>query len=262
MDAMLFTALTVGVLGGVHCIAMCGGIVGAFSLRVPNTVEGIPPSSSPTSGRLTVMRLGARRQRGAAPALRAQLPFNAGRLASYMLAGALAGGVGGAGVAAASLLPVQTALFVAANGLVILLGLYLAGMGSMVLQLERLGGRAWPLIRTLAQRIPETRTPGARFAAGMAWGWTPCGLVYSMLALALVSGSATRGATVMLAFGLGTLPNLLAAGWIMRRAGARLKGPRARLVAGLAIAGFGIIGLLRVPGLAQHINEGILCLGS
>ena len=232
MDAMVATAFTVGVLGGVHCIAMCGGIVGAFTLR----------------------------QLGATPSLGAQLSFNAGRLTSYVAAGTLAGGVGGAGFAAASLLPVQTLMFVAANGLVILLGLYLAGMGNAVLQLERLGGRAWPMIRSLALRIPETHTTGARFAAGAAWGWTPCGLVYSMLALALVSGSAGRGAMVMLAFGLGTLPNLLAAGWILRRVGDRVRSPVARLVAGLAIAAFGIIGLARTPGLAQQIREGILCL--
>ena len=81
-----------------------------------------------------------------------------------------------------------------------------------------------------------------------------------MLALALVSGSAGRGAMVMLAFGLGTLPNLLAAGWILRRVGDRVRSPVARLVAGLAIAAFGIIGLARRPGLAQQIREGILCL--
>ena len=232
MDAMLATAFTVGVLGGVHCIAMCGGIVGAFTLK----------------------------QVGTAPSLGAQFSFNAGRLTSYVAAGTLAGGAGGAGLAAASLLPVQTMLFVAANGLVILLGLHLAGMGGAVLQLERLGGRAWPMIRSLALRIPETQTIGARFATGAAWGWTPCGLVYSMLALALVSGSAGRGAVVMLAFGLGTLPNLLAAGWILRRIGDRVRSPSARLVAGLAIAAFGIIGLARIPGLAQQIREGILCL--
>lgn len=234
MDAMVATAFTVGVLGGVHCIAMCGGIVGAFTLR----------------------------QAGATPPLGAQLSFNAGRLTSYVAAGALAGGVGGAGFAAASLLPVQTLLFVAANGLVILLGLYLAGMGSAVLQLERLGGRAWPMIRSLALRIPQTGTTRARFAAGAAWGWTPCGLVYSVLALALVSGSASRGGLVMLAFGLGTLPNLLAAGWVLRRAGSRLRSPRVRMVAGLAVAAFGIIGLARIPGLAQQIRDGILCLGA
>jgi len=234
MDAMVATAFTVGVLGGVHCIVMCGGIVGAFTMK----------------------------QVGVAPALGLQLSFNTGRMTSYVAAGALAGGVGGAGFAAASLLPVQTMMFVVANGLVILLGLYLAGMGSAVLQLERLGGRAWPLIRSLALRIPETRTIGSRFAAGAAWGWTPCGLVYSVLALALVSGSPLRGATVMLAFGLGTLPNLLAAGWIMRRVGKRVRSPGARLVAGLVIAAFGIIGMARVPGLAQQIREGILCIAA
>lgn len=238
MDALVATALTVGVLGGVHCIAMCGGIVGAFTLKQIT----VSPAAAP-------------------PLLSVQMPFNAGRIASYGFAGFLAGGIGGAGFAAASLLPLQTMLFVAANGLVILLGLYLAGMGTSVLQLERIGGRVWHLIRSLAVRVPEARTPAGRFAAGTVWGWTPCGLVYSMLALALVSGSALRGTMVMLAFGLGTLPNLLAAGWIARRVGNRLRSPRVRLVAGLAVAGFGIIGLMRVPGLAQHIREGILCLG-
>lgn len=238
MDALVATAFTVGVLGGVHCIAMCGGIVTAFTLRqVPARPVGSP----------SLIAL--------------QLPFNAGRIASYGVAGFLAGGVGGAGFAAATFLPLQTMLFVAANGLVILLGLHLAGMGSSVLQIERLGGRAWPLIRSVAVRLPEARSPAGRFAAGAVWGWTPCGLVYSMLALALVSGSPLRGAMVMLAFGVGTLPNLLAAGWIVRKLGARLRSPRVRLIAGLAVAGFGIIGLMRVPGLAQHIREGILCLG-
>jgi sulfite exporter TauE/SafE len=238
MDSLVLTALTVGVLGGIHCVAMCGGIVSAFTLKQ------IPMR--------TVLE---------SPGLSAQLPFNAGRIVSYGVAGFLAGGVGGAGFAAASLLPLQTMLFVAANGLVILLGMHLAGMGSTVLHLERLGGRAWSLIRSFAAQIPEARTPVGRLAAGALWGWTPCGLVYSMLALALVSGSALRGAMVMLAFGLGTLPNLLAAGWIVRTLGYRLRSPRVRLIAGLAVAVFGIIGLMRVPGLAQHIREGILCLG-
>ena len=67
MDALLATALTVGVLGGVHCIAMCGGIVGAFTLKqIPVRVTAAPALVS------------------------VQVPFNAGRIASYGLAGFLA----------------------------------------------------------------------------------------------------------------------------------------------------------------------------
>ena len=232
MNSLFITALGVGLLGGVHCVAMCGGVVGAYVMVRP-----------------------------AAPPLLAQLLFNAGRILSYSLAGAMAGGISGSGIAAARLLPMQTMLFVAANGLLILLGLYLAGRGSLVLQLERAGGRLWPAARALARRLPDTGTARGQLAAGALWGWTPCGLVYSMLALALVSGSAANGALVMAAFGLGTLPNLLGASWLMTRFGSQLRRPQVRMAAGLVVAAFGVIGLVRVPDLAQHIREGLYCLG-
>ncbi len=232
---LLIAAFSAGLLGVVHCVAMCGGIVGAYSISVKKVV--------------------------AAPSLLAQLTFNGGRIASYAFAGALAGSVGGAGVSLGGMLPVQTMLFVVANGLLILLGLQLAGQGSAVLYLERMGASVWPLIRGLARRSPDSGGMLGRLMAGALWGWTPCGLVYSMLALALVSGSALRGAAVMLAFGLGTLPNLLAAGWLAQRFGQRLKQRALRTAAGAGIAIFGIVGLVRVPNLAQHIKEGLLCLG-
>ena len=220
---MLLTALTVGLLGGVHCIAMCGGVVGAFTLR----------------------------RSGESAPLSAQLAFNGGRIASYTLGGWLAGGAGTA----------FTMLFVVANGMLILLGLYVAGRGNAVLAIERLGARAWPVVRSVSRRLPGTDTVGGRIASGAIWGWTPCGLAYSMLTLALVSGGALRGASIMLLFGMGTLPNLLATGWLMRRFGTRLKSPSTRLVAGLIISGFGVVGLVRSTDLAQHIREGLLCLG-
>jgi hypothetical protein len=85
-------------------------------------------------------------------------------------------------------------------------------------------------------------------------------MVYSVLALALMSGSAGKGALVMLAFGLGTLPNLLAAGLAAGRIAPALRRPRVRLGAGLLVAALGVWGLVRVPGLAERIREGILCL--
>ncbi len=56
------------------------------------------------------------------------------------------------------------------------------------------------------------RTIGQAWLYGMVWGWLPCGLVYSMLIMALSAGGALEGGLVMLAFGLGTLPNLLLMG--------------------------------------------------
>lgn len=232
MSALALTALGVGLLGGVHCVAMCGGVVSAYAV----VVRRAPPAA-------------------------AQLRFNAGRIASYVLAGALAGGVSATGIAAARLLPLQTLLFVAANGLLILLGLHLAGRGSLVLRIEQAGAVLSPAVRGLGRRLPSADTPAGQLAAGALWGWTPCGLVYSMLALALVSGSAGHGALVMAAFGLGTLPNLLGAGWLLSRFGAQLRRPRVRAAAGTLIAGFGLVGLARVPGLAQQVSAGLLCLG-
>ena len=233
MEAMLLTALTVGVLGGVHCLGMCGGMVGAMTLR----------------------RMDKKSTLGA------QLLFNGGRLASYVTAGALAGGMGGAGIAAGTLLPAQIMLFVVANGLMILLGLHLAGAGSTLLALESTGAKLWRAARPLTARLPSGESALGRFSAGLAWGWTPCGLVYSMLALSLVSGSALRGAAVMLAFGLGTLPNLLAAAWLLARFGDRLRRRSTRIFAGVLIATFGVVGLARIPGLSEHLREGLLCMG-
>jgi hypothetical protein len=96
-------------------------------------------------------------------------------------------------------------------------------------------------------------------AAGLAWGWIPCGMVYAALPLALVAGGPVQGAAVMLAFGMGTLPNLLlidaaAARLSARPAGGRAAMPWVRACAGAVIVLFGLSGLAhaaRVAG-AQH----------
>jgi sulfite exporter TauE/SafE len=95
---------------------------------------------------------------------------------------------------------------------------------------------------------------------GAVWGWHPCGLVYSVLALALLSGSAGQGALVMLAFGLGTVPNLLAAGLSVGVLRSVLRRRAVRLAAGLAVVALGVLGALRTPGLIEHVRQGLACL--
>jgi sulfite exporter TauE/SafE len=151
-------------------------------------------------------------------------------------------------------------LLVAANALVILMGLHLAGLGSSILALERAGGGLWRLLQRAGATLRPADGAGGAFATGLAWGWIPCGLVYSVLATALVSGSAGRGALVMAAFGLGTLPNLLAAGLVAGRMRDFVRRPRVRLAAGLAVAAVGTVGLARIPGLAERVREGLLCI--
>ena len=217
IEFSLFAALLAGLLGGVHCVGMCGGIVAAFSFR-PD---------------------------GSAPPFQLHFAYNAGRVMSYTLFGALAGGLGGA-LTVAKFLPVQTLLYVGAQVVMILLGLYLAGLSQSVLVFERAGGVIWRRVKPLFQKlIPVTTAPRA-IIAGMAWGWLPCGLVYSILVSALAAGSAVSGAALMLAFGLGTLPNLLGMGLFARQIQPFMQRVWVRRTAGLLVAGFGVWGLGRL----------------
>jgi len=219
-----------GLLGGVHCAAMCGGIVGAVSLR------------------------------GRHPGVGLQLSYNGGRILSYVAAGTLAGGFSSIGALAAGVLPAQMALFVVANAIVVLLGLHIAGWGRLILQLESAGASLWRTIEPFGSRFLPADTPGKAVRLGVVWGWIPCGLVYSALTLALVSGAPWRGAAVMLGFGIGTLPNLLAAGMAAQRIRPALRLRWVRSAAGVFIILLGIVGFARIPGLPEAIRSGILCL--
>ena len=231
MAALAAAALAAGLLGGVHCAGMCGGIVASLSV-------------------------GAR-----GPILARQLAFNGGRIAAYCLAGAAAGLAGDALQWSGTVAFAQTALFVLANVLMVFLGLYVAGWGRAVLRLESAGRVLWRRVEPLARRLFPIDSTAKALAAGAAWGWVPCGLVYSMLALALASGSVAGGAAVMAAFGVGTLPTLLAAGIAAQRVQALRRAPWIRRAAGTLIVALGIAGFARAPALGDAILAGWRCIG-
>jgi hypothetical protein len=189
-----------------------------------------------------------------------QILFNCGRIASYAIAGAVVGLAGNLAALAAPALLVQTLLFAAANVLMIFLGLYVAGLGSVVLRLERFGSFLWRRVEPTARHLFPIDSSAKALAAGALWGWVPCGLVYSMLALSLASGSALAGAGVMAAFGLGTLPTLLAAGMAAQRVMAARRVPAIRYGAAAVIIALGAFGLARVPGLPEAIAAGWACV--
>lgn len=201
-----------GLLGGVHCVGMCGGIVAATAL-----------------------------QGGQRPAL--LLGYNLGRVSSYVLAGALAGLAGSAALLSQHLLPVQQGLYLLAQVMLILLGLYLAGLNQSVLWVERGGAVLWRRVQPMLSRFLPVTTPGRAIAAGALWGWLPCGLVYSVLILALAQGHAVQGALLMGVFGLGTLPNLLTMGWMAQRLQRLARQVWVRRVAGLSVMAMGCFGL-------------------
>jgi len=235
-SSLLATAFAIGLLGGVHCIGMCGGIVAALAFR---------PGADP-------------RDRSVRFPL--QLAYSAGRITSYSVAGAIAGWVGSLGLLFENVLPVQVALYVLANVLLVLVGLYLAGLGTAVLRLEAAGGAVWRFAQSHGVSLRPASTPAGAVGAGLVWGWIPCGLLYSALALALLSGGPLPGAAVMLAFGLGTLPNILAAGLAVGHLRSWARDRRVRVAAGGIVLAMGIIGLARAPGLAEHVREAILCI--
>lgn len=216
---LLLSALILGLLGGGHCLGMCGGLMGALTLAIP---------AEQRAQRLQLL-----------------LAYNFGRIFSYALAGLLLGMAGWAlaNSPAAMLLRVVAAL------LLIAMGLYLAGWWSGLTRIEALGRGLWRYIQPLTRRfMPVTSLPRALLLGGL-WGWLPCGLVYSTLLWAASQGDALDSAALMLAFGIGTMPVLLATGMAAERVTALLRKQGVRMAGGLLVI---LFGLWTLPGPHQH----------
>ena len=217
-------------LGGVHCAGMCGGIVSALSLQTPGT----------------------------RPAWTVHLAYNLGRISSYGIAGAAMGAVGSLGLLLNNWLPVQLILYVLANLMMVALGLYLTGVTRALAITERAGQVLWRRVQPATRRFLPVRGVAQAFPLGMLWGWLPCGLVYSVLTMTLLSGGALRGAAIMLAFGLGTLPNLMLAGLLLMRFREVIQGRALRLGAGMIVLAFGIWGLFSASVLGGRLWQGLV----
>lgn len=227
MLSSLLSAFVVGLLGGVHCVGMCGGIVSTLSFGLPRE----------SRTRLSAM----------APF---QLAYNLGRIFSYVLAGALMGGLGLLLAQALPLYLAQKTLYVLAGLFMIALGLYLGGWWFGLTRLEQAGGRIWRHLEPIGKRLMPVRNWRQAFVLGLVWGWIPCGLVYSVLVWTVSAGGVWQGAGLMLAFGLGTLPNLLLMGLV---AGGIVRWSRrawVRQIAGLMVMLFGVYSLWQAFGQA------------
>ncbi len=216
-DTSFLAAFLTGLLGGAHCVGMCGGIVAAMSF-----------------------------QSGARQPFNFHLGYSAGRIVSYTALGAIAGLIGSAAFLSDSLYPLQRVLYVLAQVMLILLGLYLAGLNQSIRVLEKAGGLVWRRVQPLLGKVMPVRNIGQAVVAGALWGWLPCGLVYSVMVMALAAGGALNGAALLLAFGLGTLPNLLLMGWAAENLRAFTRQTWVKRVAGLLVAAMGIWGLFQL----------------
>ena len=214
-DITFFTLFLLGFFGGTHCVGMCGGLSSAFALQLP-----------PHLNRLGLIVL-----------------LNLGRISSYVLIGLIVGLVGQIGISLDDTRWLQNGLYVAANILMLLLGLYLAGLSTAATQIERIGRPIWKRLNPILNRLLPIKSVPACFGVGMLWGWLPCGLVYSASLYALGSGNAVQGGLYMLAFALGTLPNLLAMGIFAAQLKTLLQRRAIRLCAGLLVAGWAVFRL-------------------
>lgn len=210
-------AVLVGFLGGVHCLAMCGGVVSALTFT-------LAPDGKAKTANIPYL-----------------LSYNLGRISSYTLAGAIAGGIGVMLASVVSLQYAQQFLLLVAALFMLAMGLYLGGWWMGLVRIEKLGGRIWRHVEPLGRKLLPVRSLHQAFFLGLLWGWLPCGLVYSVLIWATAAGSALNGALLMFSFAIGTLPNLLlmgtAAGWLS----AYIKKPAVRYSAGALVIGFGLI---------------------
>ncbi len=235
----LLGAWLAGTLGGAHCLAMCGGFVTALS-------GGERPGALPL--------------RSAGDLAWAQVPYNLGRISTYAVLGATAGGAGATLLETAQWLPVQRALYVVANLALLGLAWLVLSRGEAFAWLQRAGGRVFRVVQPAIGRLVGRQEGWARYALGGLWGLVPCGMIYAILPVALFSGGWWQGAAVMLAFGAGTLPALMAAGWVAARARRWLERPGVRRAAAALLAGFAMVGFWRAFGDPALLAQGPFCL--
>jgi sulfite exporter TauE/SafE len=185
-----------------------------------------------------------------------QLIMHLGRLTTYVLLGAVAGQIGVI-VWQQNVVPIQRPLFALSALILIAMAFRLWRQRQPKPSSSWLGVKA---AEVWSKHLGRLASGPARWFSGMLWGLVPCGLVYSVLPLAFLSGSALSGAGLMLAFGLGTLPNLLL---ISRFSASLVQFSHYAWVRYLAIfllMGSGLYGLYRAWVLPQALLQGGFCI--
>ncbi len=225
-------AFLMGLFSTLHCLGMCGSIIGTLTLSLKKEIR--------EDKKLLIPFVAS---------------YNTGRIISYMLAGLVAG-------LAESVL---TAPFGSGHGhrflqivaaLVMLgAGLHIAGWFPRFAYIEKIGGLFWKRIEPYGRRLIPVETLPRAFVFGMIWGWLPCGLVYTALTLAATTGDMLRSGLTMLAFGLGTMPAVMSVGIMTSWMVWLSKATAFRQIAGITLLILAVLSAF--PGLnpfASHIG--------
>ena len=219
MDTLTIVFL-MGLLGGVHCLGMCGGVVALLTSALPIELRSNAKQTSLY-----------------------HLNYNTGRILSYILMGALFGLAGELLSNTLKMNALDHVLRIFSGMLMVLVGLYIANWYAGIQVLEKVGAKLWVKLQPISQKfLPVTNLKSA-FLVGLFWGGIPCGLVYGALSFSVLSGSAVQGGLIMLAFGLGTLPSLLLMAGFSSKLSATIKKPLVRKFSGGLIIALGISAL-------------------
>jgi sulfite exporter TauE/SafE len=193
-EASLLGALLLGLSGAGHCLGMCGGIAAALNLGNQRT-------------------------------LAVSIAYHGGRVTSYTILGGLLGFAAGS----IDITAWTIGLRYLAGFLLISMGLYIGNWWHGLALLEKAGARLWQPVQRLSSKLLPISHWYQSLALGLCWGLMPCGLIYSALAWAATSQDALQGATLMLLFGLGTVPAMLATSlganrlqWFLRQRGLKV----------------------------------------
>lgn len=211
IDLTIFLPLFImGLVSSAHCIGMCGGIMGALTMAIPAQAK---------AARWMIL-----------------VAYNFGRICSYTLMGVLAGlfaeqfaAMGGGAI-----------LRILAGTLLIAMGLYLADWWRGLTKLENIGRYLWVYLQPLGKPLMPVNSLPKALLLGALWGWLPCGLVYAALATAMTQPAPALAGTAMFAFGLGTLPAVLAAGIAAHQLTRILQQRKVRIGLAIIIMVFGV----------------------
>ncbi|WP_158968894.1 sulfite exporter TauE/SafE family protein [Paraglaciecola sp. L3A3] len=219
-ELSFFSAMLIGLAGGVHCAGMCGGIVGAFSYALPK-------GSNLFAYTLT---------------------YNLGRIFSYTLAGGLTGWLGQ--IFSNQINQGIVILQFIGSVFLILLAFYITGWWRGLSKIEKIGTKLWQIIRPWSTKFIPFKNPLYALPYGIIWGWLPCGLIYSSLTWSLASGSAINGALLMFGFGLGTLPIMVLMALGFAKTQKMVQHPKVKLIIGLLLLVFAGLQIIKLMSLS------------
>lgn len=225
-EISLVVMFVAGFLAGGHCLVMCGGI---------GQIIGYAGGCQVNFWRILI--------------------YNIGRILGYVTLGAILGLIGKSLFGLGAGQTMRLVLEILASGVLIAMGIYITGFTQIFIPLEKIGSPLWRTIEPITRKFLPPKNQTQALILGYLWGFLPCGIVYGALIKAFSTTDILYGALMMLAFGLGTLPNLILISWGFAFLSKWRTQIWFRLCSGFMLIAFGVMGLMRIPMLEEKINS-------